>query len=338
MNPASKKTEILVGLFVLFSLVLLAGLVWRFSDFAEERRPTDTYIVRFENAGGLTEGAPVALGGTKIGRIQSAPRLDDQGKVIIPIEIFRDAKHRLPKNIRVAIGRSGLLGDSYVSIEMPAQPAADFYQPGDQIDGTRSAGLDQLQEAANNISQRTMVLLEDVQTGLRDLNGAIGKLDKNVLSEENLGHFRESLDRINKTVGKIDQTVLSQQNTDNLSTTLTRLRETSEALARQSTKLDSIMTKGDQAMTKLSSAADTFKQSGTAFTQAAEKAGATFGGMNGGQGLMNALIHDAQLRTDFKNLIANLKERGVLFYKDKSDERPVSPAPSPTPRPTERRR
>ena len=44
---------------------------------------------------------------------------------------------------------------------------------------------------------------------------------------------------------------------------------------------------------------------------------------------MNALLNDEVLRRDFTALVANLKQHGVLFYKDKEGKEkaaPVAPA------------
>ena len=69
------------------------------------------------------------------------------------------------------------------------------------------------------------------------------------------------------------------------------------------------------------------------------QAGHTFVEASDGDGLLTALLRDAKLRDDFKALVANLRSRGVLFYKDERTEPPKSaPTRAPaSPRPARAR-
>ena len=80
-------------------------------------------------------------------------------------------------------------------------------------------------------------------------------------------------------------------------------------------------------MTTFGETADSFKQTGVAFTKAAEKAGKVFGEASDGAGLLPALLNDPVLRDDAKALVANLRSRGFLFYKNPPSEKPASAAP-----------
>ena len=337
MKKESRRTEILVGLFLFCGLLLLGGLILRFSNIREKFRQKDNYYVLFDDASGLTTSSPVRLGGTRIGRVSKPPELTPESKVRVEIAVYRDPKHRIAKGGRVTIAKEGLLGDTYINIAAPPPPIIGYLEPGETIGGITGGGLDALQEAANDISEQTQTVLKDIRAGLKDLNAALGKLDQEVLSEGNLENFKKSLANVNNTVTRLDTEVLSPQNTDNLQRTLASLRVTSENLEKQSTKIAPLLAKGETSMTKLGQAADSFKETGVSFRKAAEGAGKTFGQASSGDGLMNALLTDAQLKADFKNLIANLKEKGIIFYKDKSATRQQA-APPPTPTPPVRRR
>jgi hypothetical protein len=49
-------------------------------------------------------------------------------------------------------------------------------------------------------------------------------------------------------------------------------------------------------------------------------------------------MNDSELKTEFKDLISNLKRNGVIFYRNSADkEREQDPAPSSKPTPIFRR-
>lgn len=317
MKHETKRTEILVGLFLLFGMILLGGLILRFSSIRERFRERDHYTVVFSDASGLSLGAPVRLGGTTIGRVDQAPRLNASGKVAVRITVYRDEENRIPRGSRLTVAKEGLLGDSYIAITRPEDTSAGYFEPGEKLTGAATTGLDTLQESAGKISGDIETLVTELRAGVKDFNAAIAKLNAEVLTSENSENVRSSLASLKSALEKLDQQVLSDENTSSVKDTLASLRSTSESLAEQVKKLDPILAKGDSAMTSFGEAADSFKKSGTAFTKAAEKAGRTFGEASDGDGLLAALLNDPKLRDDFKSLIANLRTRGVIFYKDK---------------------
>lgn len=331
MKHETKRTEVLVGLFLLFGMVLLGGLILRFSSIRERFRERDQFTVVFSDASGLSLGAPVRLGGTTIGRVDQAPRLDASGKVGVRISVYRDDENRIPRGSRLTIAKEGLLGDSYIAITRPEDTSAGYFMPGESLSGSSTTGLDTLQESAGKISGDIEALVAELRTGVKDFNAAIARMNAEVLSKENSENVRSSLASLNSALEKLDQQVLSAENTGSVKETLASLRSTSESLSERVKQLDPILAKGESAMTSFGEAADSFKKSGTAFTKAAEKAGRTFGEASEGDGLLAALLNDPKLRDDFKVLIANLRSRGVIFYKDQEPAAPASPAPRRAP-------
>jgi phospholipid/cholesterol/gamma-HCH transport system substrate-binding protein len=325
MKHEAKNTELLVGLFVIFGLLLLAGLILRFSSIRERLRDRDRYTIVFVDASGISVAAPVRLGGTRIGTVSKAPLLAPDGKVNVEIQVFRDPKNRIPVGSRVTIAKEGLLGDSYVSISRPSDVSEGYYEPGALITGSEAPGLDALQEAAGKISTDVQEVLKDLRVGIKDFNASLAKLNEQILGPENTESLKKSIASLNQSLNKLDTKVLTEENTAHLKATLANLDTTSETLATQSKRIEPLLVRGDAAMTKLGQAADSFKETGTAFKRAADKAGQTFGDVSNGNGLLTALLQDPKLRDDFKALVANLRSRGVLFYKDKSD----TPAPAP---------
>jgi len=325
MKHETKRTEILVGLFLLFGMILLGGLILRFSSISEHFRERDRFTVVFGDASGLSLGAPVRLGGTSIGRVTRTPRLNAAGKVTVEITVYRDDENRIPRGSRLAIAKEGLLGDSYIAITRPEQADQGYHDPGETLTGTGTTGLDTLQESAGKISADIEQLVKELREGVKSFDAAVTKLNAEVLSATNTDHVKTSLASLNSALKKLDEQVLSAENTASVHDTLASLRTTSDTLGQQVKKLDPILAKGEAAMDSFGEAADTLQKTGTSFTKAAEKAGKTFGEASDGEGLLAAILNDPTLRDDVKSLIANLRARGVLRYKDQAPK-----AESPT--------
>ncbi len=318
MKQDNKRTELLVGLFLLCGLALLAGLILQFGSLRESFRAKERYQVVFDDASGLSAMAPVRLGGLRIGRVDGAPQLTPEGKARVSFYLYTDGANRIPVGARLTVAKEGLLGDSYIGITLPPQLTGQFYQPGATLEGTTITGLDTLQESAGKISADIEAVLQELSVGVKTFNTAIDKLEREVLSTGNTDNVKSALARLNTALERFDTQMLTEENAENLRATLANLRTSSEKIAQQSQRLEPLLAKGETAITKVGQAADSFKETGTAFKQAAEKAGHTFGQASSGDGLISALLSDRQLRDDVKALASNLRRRGVLFYRDQT--------------------
>lgn len=134
---AQRKTEIIVGLFVLAGGAALLVLALQVSGLTL-KTGGDTYSVQayFNDAGGLSSRARVSMAGVTVGRIREVT-LDQetfQARVVIDIEAGYD---RIPADSSAIIRTSGLLGEQYIDIS----PGADMESlaEGDTFYETQSA-------------------------------------------------------------------------------------------------------------------------------------------------------------------------------------------------------
>ena len=319
MAEDNRKTELLVGLFLLVGLALLGGLILTFSGIRESFRSKYSFSVNFPDASGLVENAPVKLAGAKVGKISATPALNEAFTgVVVPVEIFAGVE--IPAGSTFKIGTSGLMGDKLLEIEPPEEILpGESIQPGAVLEGSGESGLGALEDAAQDISRKTARVLIEVEEGLKKLTGAIENLDAGFLGKENAENFNQTLAKLNGAIGKIDSELLGPSNTDNVSESLASLRATMEefeAVAEEirtaTTKISPVLEKGESAMTELADAAEKLGN-------VADDASGLIEEMRTGDGLVPALIHDPALKAEFRQLIHNLKERGVLRYKDLSD-------------------
>jgi phospholipid/cholesterol/gamma-HCH transport system substrate-binding protein len=111
------------------------------------------------------------------------------------------------------------------------------------------------------------------------------------------------------TVQKLNQETLSAENMQNLKSSMEHLNQATSALAESSKKLDGVIEQADSTMASAKKAADTL-QDAIADTRKAVRSATQ------GKGLVATLLNDQQLANDLHALITNLREHGVLFYRD----------------------
>jgi len=87
-----------------------------------------------------------------------------------------------------------------------------------------------------------------------------------------------------------------------LKSSMENLNRATGALAESSKKLDGVIEQADSTMASAKKAADNLQKVLHAATQ--------------GKGMVAALLNDQQLTSDLRALITNLREHGVLFYRD----------------------
>jgi ABC-type transporter Mla subunit MlaD len=338
-----RKTDILVGMFLFVGLLLLGALILQFGSLRSYFRDSYVLKVAFPKASGIKEGSPVYLGGSKIGKVLYHPRLNDTySGVIMDLEIFDNVE--IPMESAIAIGSDGLMGDAMIEIQ-PSEKEAKEFVPHDYkkiIKGQTGGGLSDLQTQAEQVGKKVDLVLDDVRTALVDIKGAMEKINKGALADATIDDFKQSMEHLNKTMTRVDDKVLGEDNANNLKAALADLKDASASFkssarnVEESTKrlgpmfdkLDPAIGKIDKVMTTADDSLQSIKKAADSFAVAAQN-------ITTGKGLLGALTNDAELKTEFKDLISNLKRNGVIFYKNSADKersestpRKASPEPA----------
>ncbi|MEM9479825.1 MAG: MlaD family protein [Verrucomicrobiota bacterium] len=297
-------SELWVGVFLLLGLALIAGLVLKFSNFGDSFQERYTVTVEFTDAGGVVRGSEVRLAGATIGKVAGPPKLKDE-ITGVTVEIRIQERFRVPKMAKVIVAKEGLVGDAYIAIEPPPILSGEFWNDGDLVKGEEST-LDRIQENA----QET---LAKVTEALEDLDDAILKFNDNILGDENLERFDIAIVELTSAIKSLNEKVLGEENTENLKVTLENIRKTSENLSKSSEKLDPILASGQEAAEQLVPTIEDLRE-------VVKNASGALEEISNSDGLLDALLRDEDLRADFEAFVKNLRERGVLRYKDVADE------------------
>lgn len=130
----SPVRDFLVGLFVLAGIVAVGYLSVSVAGFSFKQTKGLTVSAPFDETGGLAVGAPVVIGGVRVGQITGISLQDD---FRARVDMDLDPKLKLPVDTSAAIVTAGVLGDRYIELT----PGGDeqMLKPGDKLSFTDSA-------------------------------------------------------------------------------------------------------------------------------------------------------------------------------------------------------
>ncbi len=136
----TRKTELLVGSFVLASIIAVLIMVIEVAD-VRSFGSSETYSLKaqFDNIGSLKPRSPVKIGGVVVGRVSDITLDLEQYLPIVTLEI--ETKYGLfPETSSAQILTSGLIGEQYIGL-VPGfvDEDIDMLANGDFIEDTKSA-------------------------------------------------------------------------------------------------------------------------------------------------------------------------------------------------------
>lgn len=121
---------------MLIGMASLAMLAFKVSGSAGAGGDVYRINARFQNVGGLSEKAPVMVGGVRIGRVAEITIDRDDYSAVVGMDVD-SYYNNLPIDSGASILTSGLLGAQFVGLEPGAE---DIYlESGDEIEITQSA-------------------------------------------------------------------------------------------------------------------------------------------------------------------------------------------------------
>jgi len=285
-----------VGFFVLIGLLIAGGMSVYFGRLGDGLREYYHLRVEFPNASGLIKGADVLMAGAKIGFVAEPPQiLRNMSGVTVNLRIYEEVN--VPSKSSFVVGSSGLLGDRYVDV-IPEEGAAESppIPPDSIVKGTRQAGMDDLAAEGS-------LLISDMRETVQNINATVTRVSDEVLKEE--------------TINGIDETIAN-------------LQETSVAINKASKGMDQVIIDAEKAVAEASRAAEeasaVVKTGGETLTtakKAAEELEATIRearslirDARSGNGAIAMLLNDQAFAQNIRDLVMNLRKRGILWYRD----------------------
>lgn len=318
MTDKPDRAPLFAGIFVLCGLILLGGLILEFGPLRHRMRDPYRIHAVFLDAQNLVKGAPVKRAGATIGRVATDPKLTGDLKgVQVDLEIYPE--FMLPRNSRFRIGAVGLMGDSVIDVIPPPEPTGQFIQAGETVEGDLGGDL---QSSATRITEQAVIVMTDIRSGLSELNRTLAKLNSGVLSDENLENFSGALRNLNAAIGKFDSEVLSEANTSGLAESIRTFQEATVRVSDAAEHASSALAKMDRAFDHLEPGVKGVAGATDSLRDAASALQSLLRDAREGTGLLHSLLNDRKLAEDFTRLIANLREHGILWYKNREKREP----------------
>jgi len=301
-------TQARVGAFLLIGLVLAASMVVYFGRFGDGLKKFYNIRVEYPNASGLFQGADVLLAGARVGAVEDGPYvLDSMRGVYVILKIYEGVL--IPDGSKFTIGSSGLLGDSFVDITMPADLDVKKFvpiKPDSVVVGKREMGIADLAGEGTQI-------LGDIRTAVNNVNVLVTKLNTEVLSPS-------TVESVGQTVKNIEATSLefssaSKRLDGMLDEAEVAVKDATDALGRVSKTVD-----------KTTDTLEATRQAAVSFDKTMADVRTLLRDVRQGKGPIGALISDKGMADNLRALVTNLRKHGILWYKDRAAEQ-SEPAP-----------
>jgi len=116
-----------VGLFVVATLLILAGTVFLIGQKRFMFHQTYRLQAEFQNVGGLDNGADVRVGGIHLGSVKYIALPDDpRGKLTVVMDMAESSRKIIRQDSVAAIKTEGMLGDKYVEVSFGSEKAPEI--------------------------------------------------------------------------------------------------------------------------------------------------------------------------------------------------------------------
>jgi len=221
------------GLVILFVFIILIGT----DDFLFSK--TFNLYVNLDNTVGLVNGAPVTLGGFKIGDIEAVEFVVVNGKtdIRVKLRIKNEYKSQIRMDSKVRISSIGILGDKFVDITISspnAKPVAENsfleVEPTLSLDNI-AANIEHGLAGFNTVMENMKTVTDSISKG----KGSVGELINNSSTVAGLNRIIYKIDAALKTIEKKDGTIHNLLNDkelyNNLSSSARNLKVISENLS-----------------------------------------------------------------------------------------------------------
>ncbi len=174
MQKKETAIEVKVGALVLFSTLLLVAFVFLLGDM----RFGDSHDihVQFETAGGLKQGAEVAISGIVVGSVNRLEFIRNEDPesglpavaVQVTLRVNPSYADSIRQNSRFYITTRGVLGEPYVEITTPSFDAP-VVASGDGLRGVDPPRMEILLGQAEELLETVVDILREDQDDVRDL-------------------------------------------------------------------------------------------------------------------------------------------------------------------------
>ncbi len=194
--------------------IAFAFLILTFGEIPLFKPKMRSYVVYFDDVGGLSVGAEVRVSGIRAGKVTDI--LLEEGRVRVVFSV--EEKFRIFRNASAQIGTLGLMGDKYLAID-PGDPPAGELSEGEEIGSAEGvADTDRLIRELTRTAEGFRLVAENLNSILEEnretLRSAIENLNEltvvlNTIARENRENLRSLIAQMNALTENLNRTLPS---------------------------------------------------------------------------------------------------------------------------------
>ena len=265
------QREIKVGVLTLAALVVFATAIFVVGDRQQLFSRKSRYTIHFVSTAGLSRGASVQLNGVDVGQVAAVdlPATVSEEGITVVISVDRRFEIHIREDSLARIKTLGLLGDKFIELTAGTAAAAQI-AAGGEIPAAPATDVDKLIASGEDVVENVMAMsisLRNMLARMERGEGLLGELTAG--EEEGGGEIRDSL----------RSTLVS---------------------------VDSLLAKIDQGEGTLGLLLND-PTLAHRLTDVVGRLEVTVAAFESGDGILPALLHDAEMRDSFKGLLANLE-------------------------------
>jgi len=230
-----RKSEIKVGIFVLFGLVLAALVIFLLGDTRRVFEKAVTYRLAFVDIAGLKRGAPVQMGGMLVGHVERIQYAKDpkDPHIYVDIEVVAEAAPRVRTDSVASITNKGFLGDKMLLItrgesgepiapgsELRSDEPSDFMKALGEMKGDAQSTMSDVKRVAKELADEK--LHSDLRAAVKKVDTLLGQVTEGEGYPKHFLTDPEEAKRISRTIDNLDRTAAE------LATTLRDVRHLTE--------------------------------------------------------------------------------------------------------------
>jgi chromosome segregation ATPase len=192
----------------------------------------------------------------------------------------------------------------------------DILKDGESVKGARLQALGDLAEKGADV-------MDELKKRLKELEAPIKDIRDRVLADKNL----KAIDEAFATLSEVSSSFKNSMK--GLEEVVAKAKEAVEIVKQDAAaakapieKLDGVVKKIDAAAGELKGTLAEIKTAASAVSKTFDAAKTLVNKANTGKGALGLLLGDKETADNLKALIQNLREHGVLFYKNRSKAAP----------------
>lgn len=277
MPRRDRKFTLRVGLLVLVAMAALAFGVFLIGEQNNLFRSMNSYTVELESVTGLQAGNPVQLDGVDVGRVSEIILPIDPADTKLSVEIAVDSRYaaRIRGDSVARIKTLGLLGDKYVELSS-GTPEAEVLPDGGEIPASPPTNVDQLISSG-----------EDAVENFVGISVSLSKI----------------LERLERGEGMLGELMVPLPEAPTGPPLYESLPGTLASLDRIGRQLDTSLQSGEGPLPRLLND----RAMGIRLARTIERLDRLTETFEGGDGLVPALLHDAETKERFQATLTNLE-------------------------------